>query len=166
MPVWICAVVGAGVAKALPGVLATAVALTSPVVFASVSANHVVVATFAINAYTVTASVSGGNGSVAVINPAPNYGDTATVTVTPNAGYHIATLTDNGNPIALTSSVGVSLSASMPASASYTRFCRWSASRLFRAAQSRITAFEIKSCGCSVQKPMLHPTAEFFRRAA
>jgi len=70
-----------------------------------VSGNHVVVATFAINTYSVSASVSGGNGSVSVSNAAPNYGDTATVTVTPNTGYHIATLTDNGNPIALTSSV-------------------------------------------------------------
>ena len=73
--------------------------------FAPVSGNHVVVATFAINTYSVTASVSGGNGSVAVANAAPNYGDTATVTVTPNTGYHIATITDNGTPIAATSPV-------------------------------------------------------------
>jgi uncharacterized repeat protein (TIGR02543 family) len=71
------------------------------VVFNAVSANHAVIATFAINTNTITTSVTGGNGT---ISPTPtvtvDYGASQAVTVTPNANYHIASVTvDGGTPI-------------------------------------------------------------------
>ncbi len=68
---------------------------TSPVVFSSVSSSHALVATFA-SAYTVTALVAGGKGSVAVSNPNVEPGGATTITPTPSAGYHVVSITDNG----------------------------------------------------------------------
>ena len=59
----------------------------------SITANCVVTATFAINTYTVTAAVSGGNGTVAPPTQTVNSGSTASVTATPNSGFHVATVT-------------------------------------------------------------------------
>ena len=46
--------------------------------------------------YTVSASVSGGNGSVAPASQSVTAGGSASVTFTPNNGYRINTVTDNG----------------------------------------------------------------------
>jgi subtilase family serine protease len=62
----------------------------------NVSAAHDIVATFAINTYSVTASVSGGNGAVTPASSAVNYGGNITLTISPATGYQLATLTDNG----------------------------------------------------------------------
>ena len=64
----------------------------------SISANHIIAATFAIDTFTVTASVTGGNGTVSCTSPV-NSGGTSSCTITPTAGYHLATFTDNGTPV-------------------------------------------------------------------
>jgi hypothetical protein len=69
----------------------------------SVTANHTVVATFAINTYSVTASISAGNGAVTPASSYVNYGGSAVLTIIPATGYYLATLTDNG--VNVTSSV-------------------------------------------------------------
>jgi hypothetical protein len=51
----------------------------------------------------VSASVTGGNGSITPASASITHGSNATVTITPNSGYHLATLTDNG--VNVTSSV-------------------------------------------------------------
>ena len=43
----------------------------------------------------VTASVSGGNGSVSPASQAVDYGTSASVDITPDTGYHIDSITDN-----------------------------------------------------------------------
>jgi hypothetical protein len=86
------------------------VTVTSPsgqtVGFTNVEANHTLTATFAVDTFTVTASAGVGGsinptGSVSV-----NYGGSQTFTVTPNAGYHIASITANGAPVTVTSPSG------------------------------------------------------------
>lgn len=69
----------------------------------NVTANHTMVAAFAISTYGVTASVSGGNGTVNPSSTLVNYGGSAAITIIPATGYHLAILTDNG--INVTSSV-------------------------------------------------------------
>ena len=59
----------------------------------AVTANCAVTATFAINQFTVTASVSGGNGTITPSSQTINAGSTATFVVTPNSGYHANTVT-------------------------------------------------------------------------
>jgi hypothetical protein len=63
-----------------------------------VTAAHTIVATFAIYDYTVSASISSGNGSGS-ITPANSYvayGSNVTLTINPAAGYYLSLLTDNG----------------------------------------------------------------------
>uniref|UniRef100_UPI002608FC61 InlB B-repeat-containing protein n=1 Tax=Dokdonella sp. TaxID=2291710 RepID=UPI002608FC61 len=55
---------------------------------ANVTQACAVVATFAINQYAVTASVSGGNGTITPPSQQVNHGSTASFTVAPAAGYH------------------------------------------------------------------------------
>ncbi len=55
-------------------------------------------------AYTVNASAPGGHGTVSPASQTINYGGTATINITPNAGYNIGAITDNGSPVAITSS--------------------------------------------------------------
>jgi hypothetical protein len=49
-------------------------------------------------AYMVSASVTGGHGSVTEAFQNAGYGGTATINITPDHGYHIASITDNGVP--------------------------------------------------------------------
>jgi hypothetical protein len=71
--------------------------------FTNVSTSHTITANFAINTYNLTTShTATGN-----INPATatvNYGGSQTFTITPNTGYHIASLTVDGSPVAIASS--------------------------------------------------------------
>ena len=72
--------------------------------FEEVTENHTIVVSFAINDYTITASVAGGNGSITPsgeVNIA--HGATQTFTFTPNTGYHTATVLVDGinNPAAV-----------------------------------------------------------------
>ena len=54
---------------------------------------------FSATALTVSASVSGGGGSVSPATQSIWPGDPATITLTPDSGYHVASITDNGNSI-------------------------------------------------------------------
>ena len=59
----------------------------------AVTADCTVIANFAINTYTVTPSVSGGNGTIAPNTPQTvNYNATSQFTLTPNTGYHIGSV--------------------------------------------------------------------------
>ncbi|MHB8893928.1 MAG: InlB B-repeat-containing protein, partial [Candidatus Geothermincolia bacterium] len=69
--------------------------IANPYVINNVQANHSVVVTFAIDTYTVAASVSGGHGSVSPTSQSIAYGSNAQIAITPDAHYHIATITDN-----------------------------------------------------------------------
>ena len=64
--------------------------------FSNVHADHTISAQFAVNTYTVSASVSGGHGSVQGTQSV-NYNESAGVAIVPDAGYHIASITDNGS---------------------------------------------------------------------
>jgi PKD repeat protein len=66
--------------------------------FTNVNANQTISATFAINQYTITPSISGGNGTISPNTvQTVNYGDTPTFNFTPNSGYHLNTVTVNGS---------------------------------------------------------------------
>jgi hypothetical protein len=70
----------------------------------NVTADHVIIASFAINTYSINASVNGGNGSITPTSTVINYGAPITLTITPDSGYTIAGLTDNGIAATATSS--------------------------------------------------------------
>src|SRR5690606_16255403 len=57
----------------------------------AITADCAITATFAVNSYTVTASAS-GNGTVTPASQGVDHGDTATFTVTPDAGHHVDTI--------------------------------------------------------------------------
>ena len=69
---------------------------SSPYVITNVSRDHDVVATFNPGEYTVTATVAGGNGTVTPSTQTVAYGGTASIDLTPDTGYHAATITDTG----------------------------------------------------------------------
>ncbi|MFO0585663.1 MAG: hypothetical protein U0229_25560 [Anaeromyxobacter sp.] len=72
--------------------------------FVSVTAGHTVSATFAIDTYTI-ASSAGANGSISPSgSTSVNHGGSQTYTITPSAGYHLATLTVDGAAAAAASS--------------------------------------------------------------
>ncbi len=71
----------------------------------NVSANHTVVVTFAL-LYTVTASVNGSNGSVLPTAQTIVSGNSASIAITPNTGYQISSITDNGTSEPITNSSG------------------------------------------------------------
>jgi subtilase family serine protease len=66
----------------------------------NVTANHTLVASFAINAYTVNALVS--SGSITPASSIVNYGSPVTFTITPDSGYTLGTLSDNGTNVTAT----------------------------------------------------------------
>ena len=72
--------------------------------FTNVIANHAIAASFAINTFTVTPSVTGGSGS---INPSTqqvvSYGSNTAFTMTPNAGYYLSNLSVDGSSVATAS---------------------------------------------------------------
>lgn len=69
----------------------------------SMTSSKNVSATFVLNTYTLTPSVSGGNGSISPSGPVTvNYGGSQTFTITPNAGYYAAGVVVDGvsqNPV-------------------------------------------------------------------
>jgi len=67
---------------------------------AGVTRGHAIVATFALDSFSVTALVSGGNGSVTPQNSSVSTGGSLTLAISPATGYQLATLTDNGAPVA------------------------------------------------------------------
>ncbi len=68
-----------------------------------VTAAHTLIATFSVINYTINASVNGGNGSISPMSTSISYGSPVTFTITPNTGYTLTALTDNGTDV--TSSV-------------------------------------------------------------
>jgi hypothetical protein len=70
--------------------------ITDPYEIPNVGEDHDVVVTFAINQYTVNASVDGGNGTALPGTQAVIYNGTAAITMNPDPGYSVATITDNG----------------------------------------------------------------------
>jgi hypothetical protein len=73
--------------------------------FPAVTAAGTLTATYAINTFTITVTqIANGNinpGTTAVI-----YGDTPTFSITPDTGYHIVSITANGNPVSVTNPAG------------------------------------------------------------
>ena len=67
----------------------------------NITANHTVVATFAIDTYTITA-VESGNGSITDSSGSASYGGSVTFTITPAGGYTLRGLTDNGAAVSPT----------------------------------------------------------------
>jgi uncharacterized repeat protein (TIGR02543 family) len=49
--------------------------------------------------YDITASLSGGNGTVTPLTQSVRSGDVASITITPNTGFKIASIMDNGNAV-------------------------------------------------------------------
>jgi hypothetical protein len=73
--------------------------IKAPYVIPNVLENHGVVLSFAINTYTVTSSVVGGHGTITPATQTVSYGGRATLAITPEKGYKIESITDNGLPI-------------------------------------------------------------------
>ena len=71
---------------------------TSPDTIKNVTANRTITVKYAINTYTVTSSVTGGNGTIAPLGvTSVNYGGSQVYTMTPNTGYHIDSVFVDGS---------------------------------------------------------------------
>ena len=67
--------------------------------FTNVTSNHTISATFAVNAYTITAS-AGANGSISPSGAVGvNYGASQNFTITPNSCYHVADVVVDGSSV-------------------------------------------------------------------
>ena len=77
----------------------TSVGAVASYLFPAVTTNKTISATFALNTYTITASIVGGNGNVSPADQAVNYGATPSVTFAPDTGYHLNTVTVNDNTV-------------------------------------------------------------------
>jgi YD repeat-containing protein len=64
--------------------------------FSNVTANHTISATFAINSYTLT-TTAGSGGTITPSTVVVNYGGSQSFSIAPNANYHIADVTVDGN---------------------------------------------------------------------
>ncbi|MCC7261111.1 MAG: VCBS repeat-containing protein [Candidatus Latescibacteria bacterium] len=72
--------------------------------FSNVTANHAISANFALNTYTLTATV-GANGSISPSGPVSTAeGTNQTFTITPDPGYQTTSVVVDGNPVGLVSS--------------------------------------------------------------
>jgi hypothetical protein len=69
----------------------------------NVTTNHNLVASFAINTYSVSAMVTSGSGTITPAYGIFNYGSPVTFTITPENGYGLGALTDNGVTVTATS---------------------------------------------------------------
>ncbi len=63
--------------------------------FTNVTADHTISATFALDTFTITTAPS-VNGTITPTSPSIAYGEDAVVTITPDAGYHIADVVVDG----------------------------------------------------------------------
>lgn len=70
--------------------------IQKPYIIQNIQENHTVVVMFEIGYYSVTAEVSGGHGTVAPSDQMVYQGDNATVFITPDLGYRVHSITDNG----------------------------------------------------------------------
>jgi hypothetical protein len=69
----------------------------------SITSNCAVTATFTVTTYTVTSSVIGGHGTISPPSQTLNSGESATVTVTPDSGYHVLSVVGDTCTVALQS---------------------------------------------------------------
>ena len=76
--------------------------VADPYVINNVTEHHSVVVNFAADDFTVDASVSGGHGAVDPPTQTVAYKGTAAVNIQPETGYHIDTISDNGEPQTIT----------------------------------------------------------------
>jgi hypothetical protein len=65
--------------------------------FTNVTADHSIAATFAIDTYTITVT-AGAHGSITPGTGSVDHGSSPSYAITPDAGYHIDTLTVDGQP--------------------------------------------------------------------
>ena len=72
--------------------------------FSNVTANHTISATFGVSTYTIAASAGTGGSISPVGTTRVNYGTSQTYTITPAAGYSIASLTVDGTSVGAVSS--------------------------------------------------------------
>jgi len=63
--------------------------------FHSVSANHTIAASFAINTYTITTN-PGAHGTISPSSPSVNFGSNQTLSIAPDTGYHVASVVVDG----------------------------------------------------------------------
>jgi len=67
--------------------------------FTNVQASHTISATFAINTYTITSSVTSGTGTISPLGSTNvPYGGSQTYTITPGAGNYVASVLVDGSP--------------------------------------------------------------------
>ena len=57
--------------------------------------------TVIVDPLTVTASVPGGNGTALPATQGVDYGASASIAITPDTNYHLASITDNGTPMSI-----------------------------------------------------------------
>lgn len=65
----------------------------------NVGADMTIAATFGINTYHISGWASGGHGTISCSPDIVNYGGSSVCTITPDLGYHLSSLTDNGSPV-------------------------------------------------------------------
>ena len=70
----------------------------------NVAADHSVQASFAINTYSLTASVSGTGGTITPTSATVNYGGSQVFTITPATGYHVLDVKVDGSSVGAVSS--------------------------------------------------------------
>jgi len=97
--------VGSAIGYHLVSLIDTGVDVTTLVsgdtyTIANVTADHEVTATFDINTYSVNATIISGNGSIMPSHSTVNYGSPLTFVITPDEGYFLQGLTDNGSTVA------------------------------------------------------------------
>jgi hypothetical protein len=70
--------------------------IKAPYMIPNVLENHAIDVSFAINTYTITASVKDGHGTVTPATQTVKYGEKATLVIAPEKGYKIDSILDNG----------------------------------------------------------------------
>ncbi len=76
--------------------------ITNPYKITNVIENHTVVVKFKKKSFTINARVDGVGGSVSPATQSVSFGGTATINITPDTGYEIESITDNGVPKTIT----------------------------------------------------------------
>ncbi len=77
--------------------------------FPSVTANHTIIASFAINTYMITV-IQSANGQISPGNTTVDYGSNQAFTVTPQSGYYITSIATDTGSLAVTTSSGQTVS--------------------------------------------------------
>ncbi len=85
----------------------SSVPVTGSYTFSNVQTNHTISVTSIVNPTITIAASAGAGGSMSPTgNVSVNYGGSRAFTITPNVGYHIASITANGASVTVTSSSG------------------------------------------------------------